>query len=178
MKVAILAADGFEQSELMDPRKALDAAGAETVVISPVKGKIRGWKGKNWADEVSVDLDLDRASVEDFDALLLPGGLLNPDTLRMNQKAIDFVKGFLKAHKPIGAICHGPWLLINAEGVKGKKVTSYASIKIDLINAGAKWVDQEVVIDGNLVTSRNPHDIPAFNKAIIELFLHSKADVR
>lgn len=178
MKVAILAADGFEQSELEDPKRALEDEGFETLVVSPVKGKIRGWQGKNWADEVDVDLDLDKARVEDFDALLLPGGLMNPDTLRMNQKAIDFVKGFLKAHKPIGAICHGPWLLINAEGVKGKKITSYSSIKIDLINAGAKWVDQEVVVDDNIVTSRNPDDIPAFNAAIITLFSHSQAGAR
>ncbi len=178
MKVAILAADGFEQSELEEPKRALEQAGVKTVVVSPVKGKIKGWKGKDWGTDVPVDLDLEKARAEDFDALLLPGGLFNPDTLRMNPKAVDFVRGFVKSHKPIGAICHGPWMLINAEGVRGKKMTSYASIQVDLINAGAKWVDQEVVTDGNIVTSRSPKDLPAFNEAIIELFLHSKAGAR
>jgi protease I len=170
LKVAILVADGFEQSELAEPKKALEEAGAETYVVSPVKGKVKGWKGKDWADDVPVDLDLGKAKAEDFDALLLPGGVINPDTLRINPTAIEFIKGFVKTHKPIAAICHGPWTLINAEAVKGKTITSWPSIKTDLINAGAKWVDKEVAIDDQLVTSRKPDDIPAFNKAIIELF--------
>lgn len=170
LKVAILATNGFEQSELEKPKEALEAAGATTVIVSLSKENIKGWKDKNWGNEVAVDQTVNEAKAEDFDALLLPGGVISPDTLRMNEKAVNFVKGFIKANKPIGAICHGPWTLINAEGVKGKKVTSYASIKVDLINAGAKWEDSEVVQDGNLVTSRQPEDIPAFNKAIIALF--------
>jgi protease I len=170
LKVAILVADGFEQSELALPKKALEDAGAETTIVSPVQGKVKGWQKKNWGDEFPVDLDLDKADAGEFDALLLPGGVVNPDTLRLSEKAINFIKEFVKNDKPIGAICHGPWTLINAEGVKGKTVTSWASIKADLVNAGAKWVDQEVVKDGNLITSRKPDDIPAFNKAIIELF--------
>lgn len=173
LKVAILVADGFEQSEMVEPKKALEQAGYKTLIISPVKGKVKGWKSKNWGDEFVVDKELAQVKSEEFDALLLPGGVANPDTLRMNSQAIEFIKGFLKAHKPIGAICHGPWPLINAEGVKGKTMTSWASIKQDLINAGASWVDREVVIDGLLVTSRKPDDIPAFNKALIEVFKNS-----
>lgn len=170
IKVAILVADGFEQSEMVEPRKALDHAGAQTVLISPVKGKVKGWKDKNWGDAFPVDKELGQVKASEFDALLLPGGVASPDTLRMNDAAVNFVEEFVKAGKPIAAICHGPWTLINAEAVKGKTVTSWPSIKQDLINAGAKWVDQEVAQDGKLVTSRKPDDIPAFNKAIIELF--------
>ena len=170
LRVAILVADGFEQSEMADPRKALDQAGAKTTLVSPVKGKVKGWSKKNWADEFPVDKELSQVKPEDFDALLLPGGVASPDTLRWNQEVINFVKGFVKAHKPIAAICHGPWTLINAEAVKGKTVTSWPSIKQDLLNAGAKWVDQEVAKDDQLVTSRKPEDIPAFNKAMIALF--------
>lgn len=173
IKVAILATDGFEQSELQDPKKALDEAGAKTTVISLQKGKIKGWKGKNWGEEVNVDKTLSEVRPDEFDALLLPGGVMNPDTLRTKAEAIEFIKHFVKTHKPIAAICHGPWTLINAEGVKGKTLTSYPSIKIDLTNAGANWVDKEVCIDNNIVTSRNPGDIPAFNKAFIELLAHS-----
>lgn len=170
LKVAILIADGFEQSEMEDPRKALNDAGAQTLIVSPVPGKVKGWKGKTWADEFPVDLRLEQAKPEDFDALLLPGGVMNPDKLRLEPKAVEFVKSFVRAKKPIAAICHAPWILINAEGVKGKNITSYGSIKIDLINAGAKWVDKEVVVDENIVTSRKPDDIPAFNKAMLTLF--------
>jgi protease I len=170
IKVAILVADGFEQVEMTEPKKALDQAGATTKIISPSKGKVKGWKSKNWGDEFPVDTDLNQAKAEEFDALLLPGGVINPDTLRIIPEAIAFIKNFVKSHKPIAAICHGPWTLINAEAVKGKTVTSWASIKTDLINAGAKWVDKEVAIDDNIVTSRKPEDIPAFNKAMIELF--------
>lgn len=170
LRVAILIADGFEQSEMTEPKKALDQAGAKTTIVSPVKGKVKGWKMKNWGEEFQVDKELSQAKAEDFDALLLPGGVMNPDTLRMNPAAVNFVKSFVKAHKPIAAICHGPWTLINAEAVKGKTITSWPSIKTDLINAGAHWVDQEVAKEDNLVTSRKPDDIPAFNRAMIELF--------
>jgi protease I len=170
VKVAILVADGFEQSEMVDPKKALDLAGAETAIVSPVKGKVRGWKQKDWGDAFLVDIELSQADAGDFDALLLPGGLMNPDTLRMDPLAVEFVKSFLSSAKPIAAICHGPWMLINAEGVKGKMMTSWPAIKVDLVNAGGNWVDQEVVKDDKLVTSRKPEDIPAFNAAMIDLF--------
>jgi protease I len=174
MTVAILIAEGFEESEFLEPKKALESAGAQTVVVSPSKGKIKGWKDKNWGDAVTVDQDLNQADAKAFDALLLPGGVMNPDKLRMDEKAVNFVKSFVKAHKPVAAICHGPWILINAEAVKGKNLTSYASIKIDLVNAGAHWVDQEVVQDGTLVTSRKPEDIPAFNRAFIALLSEAR----
>ncbi len=170
IKVAILVADGFEQQEMTDPKKALDNAGAETFIISPSKGKVKGWAKKTWGDEFPIDQALSESNAKEFDALLLPGGVMNPDTLRMNPDAVKFVKSFVSAGKPIAAICHGPWTLINAEAVKGKTLTSWPSIKTDLINAGAKWVDKEVAEDENLVTSRKPDDIPAFNKAIIKLF--------
>lgn len=178
LRVAILVADGFEQSELAEPKKALEQAGAITTIVSPVKGKVKGWKSKNWGDEFPVDKELTQARPEEFDALLLPGGVANPDTLRMIPEAVNFVKHFVKANKPIGAICHGPWTLINAEGVEGKTITSYPSIQIDLMNAGANWVDREVAKDDQLVTSRNPNDIPAFNKALIELFSKSRTLAR
>lgn len=170
VKVAILVSDGFEQSEMTEPKKALETAGAKTTIVSPVKGKVKGWQNKSWGDEFPVDLDLNQANAAEFDALLLPGGVINPDTLRMNPKACEFIKSFVKSEKPIAAICHGPWTLIEAGGIKGKTVTSWPSIKTDLINAGARWVDREVVQDGNLVTSRKPEDIKAFNTAMIELF--------
>lgn len=169
-KVAILVTDGFEQSEMADPRQALKNAGAQTDLISPNKDKVRGWKHGNWADSFDVDVPLDQAKPNNYDALLLPGGVMSPDRLRISPEAIEFIKQFVKTNKPIAAICHGPWTLINAEGIKGHTVTSWPSIKLDLINAGAKWVDQEVVRDGKLVTSRKPDDIPAFNKEIIKLF--------
>lgn len=169
LKVAILVADGFEQSEMVKPKKALDEAGAKTYIISPSKEKVKAWLSKNWSDTFQIDKELSQAKAEDYDALLLPGGVINPDTLRMNTEAVNFIKHFVKAHKPIAAICHGPWTLINAEGVKGKTMTSYPSLKMDLINAGANWVDQEVVKDDNIVTSRKPDDIPAFCETFIEL---------
>jgi protease I len=174
LKIAILATNGFEQSELEKPKKALEQAGALVHIISPEFNKIKGWKGElhNWGDEFTVDVHLDKAKPDDYNALVLPGGVINPDTLRMNEKAIAFVKAF--AQKPIAAICHGPWTLINAELVQGKTMTSWPSIKIDLINAGALWVDQEVVQDELLITSRNPSDIPAFIEAIIRLFSQLK----
>lgn len=170
LKVAILATDGFEQSELTEPRKALDEAGATTKVISPSDGPIRGWKVKDWGDTVAVDTKLDQADAEDFDALVLPGGVLNPDKLRLEPKAIAFVKAFLDAGKPVAAICHGPWTVIDAGGAQGRQMTSWPSLKTDLKNAGAHWVDQETVLDRDLLTSRKPDDIPAFNREMIKLF--------
>lgn len=169
-KIAILATHGFEQSELEKPREALESAGAETSIISIEAGEIRGWSGDDFGDSVDVDLTLDEAKAEHFDALLLPGGVMNPDTLRMEPKAVEFVRAFFAAGKPVAAICHGPQLLIEAEVVRGRRLTSYASVKKDLINAGAKWEDSEVVTDNGLVTSRKPDDIPAFNRKMIEEF--------
>jgi protease I len=169
-KVAILVDTGFEQVELIEPRQALDQAGAKTVVVSPQKDRVKGWNHTAWGQEVAVDLPLEKARAEDFDALLLPGGVMNPDRLRMNRKAVDFVKAFLTAGKPVAAICHGPWLLVEADVVRGRTVTSYPSIQTDLKNAGARWVDQEVVVDNGLVTSRKPDDIPVFNRKMIEEF--------
>ena len=168
-KVAILVADGFQQDEMVEPKKALEQLGIITTIVSPCKGKVKGWKMKNWADEFVVDQELNQAKAEDFDALLLPGGLMSPDTLRTNSDAVNFVKSFVKSGKPIAAICHGPWMLINAEAVKGKTVTSWPAIQLDLMNAGAKWIDREVVQDGNLITSRKPDDIPFFNQAFIKI---------
>ncbi|HJQ21336.1 MAG TPA: type 1 glutamine amidotransferase domain-containing protein [Gemmatimonadaceae bacterium] len=169
-RVAILATDGFEQSELMEPRNALMAAGAVTKVISPTTGKIRGWQHKNWGEEIGVDLPLEEARAQDFDALLLPGGVMNPDRLRTNEKAVRFVQEMFAAGKPVAAICHGPWLLVEADVVRGRTVTSWPSLKTDLRNAGADWVDREVVTDEGLVTSRKPADIPAFTAKMLEEF--------
>jgi len=169
-KVAILVTDGFEQVELLEPRKALDQAGATTKVVSPAGKKAKGWNHKEWGEEVPVDTSLDSAKAEEFDALLLPGGVMNPDHLRMNPKAVEFVKHFTDAGKPVAAICHGPWTLIEAGAVRGRTVTSWPSLKTDLKNAGATWVDKEVVSDQSLVTSRKPDDIPAFNREMIRLF--------
>lgn len=168
--IALLVANGFEQSEMVEPKKALEDAGADVSIISPEKGKVKGWQHGNWGEEFTIDISLDKAVAEDFDALLLPGGMMNPDKLRMNDSAIEFIKHFVDANKPIAAICHGPWTLINAGMVKGYKMTSWPSIKLDLQNAGAKWVDEEVVVDKNLVPSRKPQDIPAFNKEMLKLF--------
>jgi protease I len=170
MKVAILVDNGFEQVELTEPRKALDEAGAETKIVSPQIDRVRGWKSTDWGDELPVDVPLDGARPEDFDALLLPGGVMNPDSLRINPKAVTFVKTFFDVGKPVAAICHGPWTVLEAGHAKGRRVTSWPSLKTDLRNAGAEWVDQEVVVDGKLITSRKPDDIPAFNGAVIEVF--------
>lgn len=166
-RVLILATDGFEQSELIEPKKALEAAGFETVVASPQSGSIKGWQHGNWGDSVKVDASIDEVDVDDFDALLLPGGQMNPDQLRMNDRAVELVEDFDEAGKPIAAICHGPWLLAEADIIDGRTVTSWPSIRTDLANAGADVVDEEVVIDDNLITSRNPGDIPAFSRALI-----------
>ena len=166
-RILILATDGFEQSELMDPKKALEDAGFETVVVSLEEGSIKGWKDKNWGDSVQVDATLDEVSAADFDALLLPGGQMNPDILRMNDDAIDLVNDFDHAGKTIAAICHAPWLLAEADILDGRTVTGWPSIRTDLANAGADVVDEEVVVDGNFITSRMPDDIPAFSAALI-----------
>jgi protease I len=165
--VAILAADGFEQAELLEPRKALEEAGAKTKVISPQRGKIKGWNEKNWGEEVAVDLSLDKASAEDFDALILPGGVMNPDKLRTIPAAVQFVRNFFEADKPVAAICHGPWMLVEAGALRGRTITSWPSLQTDVRNAGGQWVDKEVVEDHGLITSRKPSDIPAFNKILI-----------
>ena len=164
--ICILSTHGFEQSELIEPRDALRGAGATVHVVSPESGEIRGWKGDDWGKSVSVDAPLDGAKAADYDALVLPGGQINPDLLRANQTAMALIKEFADAGKPIAAVCHAPWLLIEAGLAKGKTMTSYGSIRTDLKNAGANVVDQEVAIDGNLITSRNPDDLPAFNAAI------------
>lgn len=169
-KVAILVADGFEQVEMTEPRKALDDAGAHTELISPNDEKVRGWQHTEWGDSFDVDVPLTEAKPESYDALVLPGGVMNPDKLRINTAAIDFIRAFVAAGKPIAAICHGPWTLIEAGAVNDREMTSYPSIKTDLINAGARWVDREVVADNGLVTSRKPDDIPAFNRKMIEEF--------
>lgn len=167
-KVAILATEGFEQVELTEPKKALEQAGATTEVISLKPGEIKGWKFTEWGDSVKVDRTVDEADVEDYDLLVLPGGVQNPDKLRMNDDAVAFVGDFLDSGKPVGAICHAPWTLIEADVVEGRKMTSWPSLQTDLENAGAEWVDEEAVVDGNLITSRKPDDIPAFNKKLIE----------
>ena len=166
-RVLILATNGFEQSELMEPKAALEAAGHETVVASPESGEIRGWKDQNWGDSVPVDAALESVDVADFDALLLPGGQMNPDALRMDARVIDLVNDFDDAGKPIAAICHGPWLLVEADIGDGRRVTSWPSLRTDLENAGAEVLDEQVVVDGNLITSRKPGDIPAFNEALL-----------
>ena len=169
-KVAIVSTDGFEQSELFEPKKALEDAGADVHVISMKEGKIKGWDKADWGKSIEVDATFDDASPEEFDALMLPGGVINPDKLRMDPKAVRFVQAFVDAGKPIAAICHGPQTLIETGIVQGRTMTSWPSLKTDLINAGAEWVDQEVVTDQGLVTSRKPDDIPAFNKKMIEEF--------
>lgn len=170
LKVAILITDGFEQVEMTEPRKALDQAGAETHIVSPKADRVRGWKFMDWGDEFTVDVALDRAQPQNYDALLLPGGVINPDKLRMIPQAVDFARAFFDAGKPVAAICHGPWTIIEAGAARGRRIASWPSLKTDLRNAGAEWMDQEAVIDGNLVTSRKPDDIPAFDREMIALF--------
>lgn len=167
-RVMILATDGFEQSELEKPKESLEQAGFDTVVVAPHDGQIKGWQHTDWGTPVDVDLTLDEAEEADFDALLLPGGQINPDKLRMEEKAVQLVRDFCEAGKPVAAICHGPWLLAEADVIEGKTVTSWPSIRTDLSNAGANVVDQEVAQDGQLITSRKPDDIPAFSEALIK----------
>lgn len=169
-KVAILVAEGFEQVEMTEPRNALENAGAETFLISPCEGKVKAWKHTRWGNQFAVDLPLNLARAEDYDALLLPGGVMSPDHLRLEPQAVRFVRGFFDAGKPVAAICHGPWMLVEAGVVRGRQITSYPSIKTDLINAGAHWVDETVVVDRGLVTSRKPDDLPAFISKMIEEF--------
>ncbi len=167
-RVAIIATNGFEESELRSPREALLNAGATVELISLKAGTIKGWKDGDWSDAEKVDHTVADANAEDYDALLIPGGVMNPDKLRMDTDAVAFVRDFFDQHKPVAAICHGPWLLAEADVLKGRKVTSYASIRTDLTNAGAEWVDAEVVVDNGLVTSRSPKDLPAFNAKMVE----------
>lgn len=170
LKVAILVTDGFEQVEMTEPRKALDEAGAQTQLVSPKDGQVKAWKFTEWGDTFPVDMPLNGARPEDFDALLLPGGVINPDELRTLPEAVAFAKAFFDAGKPVASICHGPWTIIEAGAARGRRLTSWPSLKTDLENAGAEWVDQEVVVDPGLVTSRKPDDIQAFNPAVIKLF--------
>ncbi len=167
-RIAILVENGFEQEELTSPRDALQENGARVEVVSPATGHVRAWKHTDWGEDFPVDRPLDEARASDYDALVLPGGVMNPDHLRMNETAVAFVREFFTEHKPVAAICHGPWTLIEAGVVKGRTLTSYPSLQRDLANAGAKWVDKEVVTDHGLVTSRRPDDLPAFNRKMVE----------
>ncbi|WP_298216372.1 type 1 glutamine amidotransferase domain-containing protein [Acidocella sp.] len=169
LKVAVLATDGFEQSELTEPVRALREAGAEPVVVAPHGGEIQGMRHHEKGDKVKVDQTLDRVDAKSFDALVLPGGVANPDELRTNKEAMAFVRHFVEAGKPVAAICHGPWSLVEVGAVKGRKLTSWPSLRTDIKNAGGEWVDQEVVVDGMVITSRKPDDLPAFNKALIKM---------
>ena len=169
-RIAALVDTGFEQVELTEPMKALQAEGATVEVVSPQKDKVRGWQHTDWGGDVTVDVPLEQARGDHYDALLLPGGVMSPDRLRMNLEAVEFVRSFVRAQKPIAAICHGPWTLVEAGAVKGRRVTSWPSLETDLRNAGAEWLDEPVVVDRGLVTSRQPDDIPAFNARAIEAF--------
>ncbi|MEP6808990.1 MAG: type 1 glutamine amidotransferase domain-containing protein [Chthoniobacterales bacterium] len=173
-KVAILVASGFEQVEMTKPRAALEEAGAETTIVSPKAGQIQGMNHADKGDKFDVELELDSAKAGDFDALLIPGGLMNPDELRSTPKALEFAKHFFKAGKPVAAICHAPWVLIDADVVRGRTLTSWPAIQTDVKNAGGTWVDEEVVVDNGLVTSRRPDDIPAFNRKMVEEFAEGK----
>ena len=174
LKVAILVAEGFEQVELTEPKKALESAGAQTRIVSPAKDQVQGWNHFEKGDRFPVEVPLGGADPREFDALLLPGGVANPDQLRIIPEAVRFIREFFAANKPVASICHGPWPLIEAGVVRGRTMTSWPSLKTDLINAGAEWVDQEVVTDNGLVTSRKPDDIPAFNRKMIEEFAEGK----
>jgi len=167
-RVAILATNGFEESELREPKKALEKAGADVDIVSLEKGEIKSWADGNWSTSYKVDKTLDEVSQKDYNALMLPGGVINPDILRRDENAISFIKSFFEYHKPVAAICHAPWLLAEADVLEGRNVTSFHSIKTDIINAGANWTDEEVVVDSGLVTSRNPDDLPAFNSKLVE----------
>jgi len=173
-KIAVLATDGFEQVELTEPVKALKEAGAEVEVVAPKSGTIQGFKHHDKADKIEVDATLEEIDAGDYDGLVLPGGVINPDALRLEPEAIEFIRAFVQSSKPIAAICHGPWTLIDAGGVKGRTMTSWPSLKADLSNAGAKWVDQAVVTDKGLVTSRRPDDLPDFCRKMIEEFAEGR----
>jgi protease I len=170
IRVAILVDNGFERVEMTEPRTALENAGAETVVVSPQAKEVRAWEKTEWGDEYPVQEALQGAEAGKFHALLLPGGVANPDHLRINPKAVSFIKAFFDSGKPVAAICHGPWTIIETGAIRGRKVTSWPSLRTDIQNAGGKWADEEVIVDGNLVSSRKPDDIPAFNREMITLF--------
>ena len=174
LKVAILVTDGFEQVEMTEPRQALDQAGADTRLVSPKDGQVKAWNFTDWGDTFPVDVALDGARPDDFDALLLPGGVINPDMLRTLPEAVAFAKTFFDAGKPVASICHGPWTIIEAGAARGRRLTSWPSLKTDLQNAGAEWVDQQVVVDQGLVTSRNPDDLPAFCAKMVEEFAEGR----
>jgi protease I len=177
-KIAIVVTDGFEQVELTEPKKALEEAGAETHIIALKEGEVKGWNHTDWGDKFKVDKTIGNVNADDYHGLLLPGGVMSPDKLRADEKVVSFVSKFMESGKPVAAICHGPWTLIETGKLQGKKVTSYHTLKTDLKNAGAEWVDQEVVVDNGLITSRKPDDIPAFNKKIIEEFAEGRHDPR
>jgi protease I len=173
-RIAALVDDGFEQVELTEPKKALEASGARVDIVSPQQTAVKGWQHANWGETFKVDRPLQQAKPDEYDGLLLPGGVMNPDRLRANRQAVEFVAAFVKDRKPIAAICHGPWTLIEANGVRGRRVTSWPSLQTDLKNAGATWVDEPVVIDNGIVTSRKPDDIAKFNAAAIEEFAEGR----
>ena len=173
-RVAIVVANGFEQIEMTDPREALDGAGAETDLVSIEDGEVKGWEHTEWGETFDVEVPMDDADPDDYDGLLLPGGVMSPDRLRRDERVLAFVRAFFEAGKPVAAICHGPWTLIDAGVVEGRRVTSYPSIRRDLENAGAEWVDEEVVVDQGLVTSRKPDDLPAFDAKMIEEFAEGR----
>ena len=177
-RIAILATNGFEESELKSPKEAMEKEGFKVDIISPEDGEIKAWNNGNWSKSYKVDRNLNDVRAEEYNALVLPGGVINPDTLRRNEKALMLVRDFFKLKKPVAAICHAPQILISAAVVKGRKLTSFSSIKDDLINAGANWVDQEVVVDQGFVTSRNPNDLPAFNAKLIEEIKEGKHDMQ
>ncbi len=172
-RVAILVANGFEQVELLEPKRVLEQAGASVDVVSLKKEAVRGWNHKDWGEEIEVDEHITHADLRDYDALVLPGGVMNPDFLRMDERAVEFVRRFVLSGKPVAAICHGPWTLVEADVVHGRRMTSYPSLETDLRNAGALWVDEEVVVDGNLISSRRPDDLPAFCRALVDSIAHA-----
>jgi len=169
-RIAVLLTEGFEQIEMTSPREALEKAGAEVEIVSPAGETVRAWDLTKWGKTFQVDVLLKRASPDEYDALMLPGGVMNPDKLRLDKRAVEFVRAFFDDGKPVAAICHAPWTLIEADVVRGRRLTSWPSLRTDLTNAGAEWVDEQVVVDDRLVTSRKPADLPAFNRKIIEKF--------
>ncbi len=176
--IAILATNGFEESELKSPKEAMEKEGFTVEIVSLKEGKIKAWSGENWSNEYTVDKTLDQVKASDYNALVLPGGVMNPDFLRRDQRALTFVRDFFKQEKPVAAICHAAWTLISADVVNGRKMTSFSSIKDDVINAGANWVDEEVVVDQGFVTSRKPDDLPAFNSKLIEEIKEGKHEAQ
>ena len=174
-RAAILVTNGFEQVELVEPKNALTGAGAKVDIVSLKKDKVKSWNGNDWGEEFEVDLHIEDAKVDDYDLLVLPGGVMNPDYLRMDARAVEFVRRFVSSGKPVAAICHGPWTLIEAGVVRGRRLTSYNSLRTDLTNAGAQWVDDEVVVDGNLISSRRPEDLPAFCRALVSAVQKAQA---